>query len=40
MWNVAVTEAFLRIFRIPVHVEEGILKNNKRITMVQYKNDL
>ena len=39
MWNVAVTEVFLCIFCIPVHIEESILKNNKRITMAQYEND-
>ena len=37
MWNVEVKEVALRIFHILVHREESILKNNKRITMVQYK---
>ena len=40
VWNVAVTEVVLCIFRISVHRDESILKNNKRITMVQYENDL
>ena len=40
VWNVAVTEVLLRIFRIPVHSEESISENNKRITMVQYENSL
>ena len=40
MWNVVVAEIALRIFRIPVHREESILKNNKRITMAQYENNL
>ena len=40
MWNVVVTEIALRIFRIPVHREESISKNNKRITIAQYENDI
>ena len=38
MWNVA--EIILCVFRIPVHREESISQNNKRITMAQYENDL
>ena len=40
MWNVAVTEVVQQIFCILVHREESISKNNKRITMAQYENDL
>ena len=40
MWNVAVMEVVWYIFRIPVHREESISKNNKRITMAQYENNL
>ena len=40
MWNVAVTEIVLHILRIPVHREESISKNNKRITLAQYENDI
>ena len=39
MWNIAVTEIVLYIFRIPIHREESTSKNNKRITMAQYEND-
>ena len=40
MWNVAVTEIVLCIFRIPVHREESISKNNKSIALVQYESNL
>ena len=40
VWNVAVTKIALRIFCIPVHKEESISRDNKRITMTQYENDL
>ena len=40
MWNVVVIEVVLCIFHNPVHREESISKNNKRITMVQNKNSL
>ena len=41
VWNVAVAKIDLRMhFHIPVHREEYISKNNKRITMVQYENNL
>ena len=38
--NVVVTEIVFCIFCIPVLREESISKNNKRITMEQYENDL